>query len=156
MNNDLCIVIPIKNEESKLYDCLMSIGDDFAKEIIILDSNSSDQSIAIAKQFNTRIIQFEWNGKYPKKRNWFLLNQPKDTEWILFLDADERLTNEVKKEISLKIKNKEIEGFWLNYANYINNYKLKIFKSFHNLLIYDKLYFLHYLRLLQAYEYHKI
>jgi glycosyltransferase involved in cell wall biosynthesis len=125
MNNDLCIVIPIKNEESKLYDCLKSIGNDFAKDIFILDSNSTDESIAIAKQFNTKVIQFDWNGKYPKKRNWFLINHTESTEWILFLDADERLTPEVKTEISLKIKNKDVEGFWLNYANYINNYKLK-------------------------------
>jgi glycosyltransferase involved in cell wall biosynthesis len=125
MNNRLSVVIPIKNEESNLNDCLISLGKDFAEEVIILDSNSSDNSLKIAQSFHTKIIEFNWNGKYPKKRNWFLLNEPSTTEWVLFLDADERLNDKVKKEIKDKIQSNKYEGFWINYTNSLNGKMLK-------------------------------
>ncbi len=125
MKISLSVVIPIKNEESNLNDCLISIGDDFAEEIIILDSNSRDNSLKIANSFPTKIIQFNWNGKYPKKRNWFLLNEPSTTEWVLFLDADERLDENVKNEIKSKIHSNNYDAFWLKYTNSINGKKLK-------------------------------
>jgi glycosyltransferase involved in cell wall biosynthesis len=87
MNNatlDLTIAIPIKNEAKLLQGCIDAIGKDFAQRIVIIDSGSTDESLAIAKANNIEVIQFNWNGQFPKKRNWFLQNHKPQTKWVLF------------------------------------------------------------------------
>ena len=81
------VAIPVKNEEANLARCLEALGR-FA-EIVLIDSGSTDRTVEIARDFGIRIVNFEWDGKYPKKRNWFLLNEPPEQSWVLFLDADE-------------------------------------------------------------------
>jgi glycosyltransferase involved in cell wall biosynthesis len=114
---DLTVAIPAKNEETNLAGCLEAIGKDFAKHIVIIDSGSTDNTKSIAAQFGVPVIDFNWNGKFPKKRNWYLRNHTPSTKWVLFLDADEYLTvgfkNEVRKNLST-----EWSGFWLNYSIY--------------------------------------
>ena len=125
MNLDLTIVIPTYNEEKNIVACLEAIGDDLAKEIYLIDSNSTDQTVALAKNFNVEVINFIWNGKYPKKRNWFLKNFKIDSKWILFLDADEILTPRFKREIRDKIPKTSFSGFKLNYSNFFLGRRLK-------------------------------
>ena len=125
MKLNLTIAIPTFNEERHLESCLKAIGGNFAQEIFIIDSNSSDQTINIAKDYGVKLINFNWNGKFPKKRNWFLQNQILKTEWILFIDADEKLTNNFKKEISEVLKETRHSGFYIYYSNYFLNKKLK-------------------------------
>ena len=125
MKLNLTIAIPTFNEERHLESCLKAIGRNFAQEIFIIDSDSSDQTINIAKDYGVKLINFNWNGKFPKKRNWFLQNQILKTEWILFIDADEKLTNNFKKEISEVLKETRHSGFYINYSNYFLNKKLK-------------------------------
>ena len=79
--------VPVKNEESNLTKCLERLGR-FA-EIVVIDSGSTDRTREIAESFGARVVGFSWDGKYPKKRNWFLLNAPPQQPWVLFLDADE-------------------------------------------------------------------
>lgn len=122
---NLTIAIPTKNEAKHLQSCLESIGKDFAKEIIIVDSNSKDGTIEIAENFGIKVIQFNWNGKYPKKRNWFLQNYKPATQWVLFLDADETLTDAFKTELAHKLPKTNCHGFWLNYSIYLNGKMLK-------------------------------
>ncbi|MCB4809221.1 glycosyltransferase family 2 protein [Tamlana sp. 62-3] len=126
MNNvlDLTIAIPVKNEEKNLLGCIEAIGDDFAKQILIIDSGSTDATINIAKSNGVDVVDFKWDGKFPKKRNWFLRNYNLTTKWVLFLDADEYLTEDFKNELRLKI-NTDIVGFWLNYTIYFMGKKLK-------------------------------
>jgi glycosyltransferase involved in cell wall biosynthesis len=121
----LTIVIPVKNEQENILDCLNSIGKDFAQKIIVLDSNSEDKTAIIAKNWGAVLINFNWDGKFPKKRNWYLLNHAEGDDWILFLDADERLTNNVKFEIKNCIKNTELTGFWIPYTINIDKKVLK-------------------------------
>lgn len=64
---DLTIVIPVKNEEKNLKGCLDAIGKDFARHIVLVDSASSDTTLAIATDYNLEIINFQWNGQFPKK-----------------------------------------------------------------------------------------
>jgi glycosyltransferase involved in cell wall biosynthesis len=123
---DLTIVIPVKNEEINLPGCLQCIGEDFCRQIVIVDSGSTDNTKAIAAQYNTPVIEFEWNGKFPKKRNWYLHNHTPKTKWVLFLDADEYITPAFKKEISAALsRDGNADGYWLNYTVYFMGKQLK-------------------------------
>jgi glycosyltransferase involved in cell wall biosynthesis len=122
---DLTIAIPVKNEELNLPGCLKAIGPNLARQIVVIDSGSSDKTVELAKKHGAEVVHFEWNGKFPKKRNWFLRNYPLTTKWILFLDADEYLTYEFKSELRRKLKEDKNIGFWLSYTIYFMGKKLK-------------------------------
>lgn len=123
---DLTIAIPVKNEEKNLPGCLEAIGTDLAAKIVVIDSSSTDSTPEIARSAGVDYINFEWNGKFPKKRNWFLKNHSPKTEWVLFLDADEFLTEPFKSELRKAISHdKESVGFWLNYNIYFLGKPLK-------------------------------
>ena len=94
---DLTIAIPVKNEAHQIAECINHIGKDFAKYIDVIDSNSNDDTAEIAKELGANVIQFNWDGKYPKKRNWYLFNYTPKSKWVLFLDADELLTENFKR-----------------------------------------------------------
>src|SRR5690349_17282959 len=92
------VLIPAKNEEANLPACLTSLQ--MADEVFIVDSQSNDNSIAIAESFGANIVQFKFNGSWPKKKNWSLENLPFRNEWVLIVDCDERITPELWQEIS--------------------------------------------------------
>lgn len=110
------IAIPVKNEERNLPRCLDRLGR-FAA-IIVIDSASSDRTVEIAEQHGATVVQFAWTGSYPKKRNWLLDNHAIDTEWVLFLDADELIDDAFCDELARTIADTAHDGFWLNYTNY--------------------------------------
>jgi len=122
---DLTIVIPVKNEESNLTGCLQSIGKDFAKRIVIIDSGSTDRTREIAEQFGSHVINFSWNGEFPKKRNWYLINYTPDSQWVLFLDADEYLTTNFKNFLRKELPISPYVGYWLYYTIYFLGKELK-------------------------------
>ena len=122
---DLTIAIPVRNEEKNLPGCLSAIGNDFASCILIIDSGSTDTTLDIAHQFGIEVVDFHWNGHFPKKRNWFLRNYAIKTKWILFLDADEYLTPSFKQEIRTKLIQNDKAGYWLSYTIYFLGKQLK-------------------------------
>ena len=123
---DLTIAIPVKNDAKALDKCLCAIGSDFAKEVIILDSGSSDNTNEIASKYDATLINFNWDGKYPKKRNWFLINHKPETKWVLFLDADEIISQDFKEAVRQSLSDsKELVGFWLTYSIYFMGKPLK-------------------------------
>ncbi|MEP6583358.1 MAG: glycosyltransferase family 2 protein [Ginsengibacter sp.] len=122
---DLTIAIPVRNEEKNLPGCLAAIGTDLAKSIIVIDSESTDKTNSIAKDFGVEVVNFRWDGKFPKKRNWFLRNYPLTTRWILFLDADEYLTEDFKSELRDSLEKNDKVGYWLSYTIYFLGKKLK-------------------------------
>jgi len=123
---NLTIAIPVKNEQKNLPGCLEAIGSDLAAKIVVIDSSSTDSTPDIAKNAGAEYLNFVWNGKFPKKRNWFLKNHKPDTEWVLFLDADEFLTSDFKSELRNAISEDTTEtGFWLNYNIYFLGRPLK-------------------------------
>jgi glycosyltransferase involved in cell wall biosynthesis len=92
----LSVILITKNEEKNLEDCLASISD-IADEIIVVDSNSDDQTINIAKKYGALIsTPNDWPG-FGKQKNRALSLASK--EWVLSLDADERLTKDLLLEI---------------------------------------------------------
>jgi glycosyltransferase involved in cell wall biosynthesis len=122
---DLSIVIPVRNEEHNIANCLEAIGADFADCIFVIDSSSSDATSAIALAYGAHVIKFDWNGLFPKKRNWFLRNHAPATTWVFFLDADEILNLSVKAEIATSLAETTHQGFLLSYTNYFLGRRLR-------------------------------
>jgi len=121
--NDITIAIPVKDEAKNLLHCLNAMT--FSDYIVVIDSNSKDGTREIAESKGIDLVDFNWDGKFPKKRNWILRNYSFTTEWVLFLDADEFVTEEFISEVRLALKNTSHVGFWLNYENHFMGKKLR-------------------------------
>ncbi|MBD1902153.1 glycosyltransferase family 2 protein [Trichocoleus sp. DQ-A3] len=106
------VLIPAKNEQANLAACLESVAR--ADEVFVVDSQSSDRSIEISESYGAKVVQFHFNGRWPKKKNWALDNLPFSNEWVLIVDCDERITPELWDEIATAIQNPEYEGYYLN------------------------------------------
>ena len=109
------VVIPVKNEEKNLPHCLELLKE--FSEVIVVDSNSTDRTPEIVKRYGRKLVNFNWNGQFPKKRNWTLRNVPIQNEWVLFLDADEYVTEKFKEELAEAINRNGYVGFWVHYIN---------------------------------------
>ena len=70
LSNILTIIVPVKNEEKNLRECLENVKT--IRYVVVVDSNSTDRTQEIAAEFGREVVQFKWNGKFPKKRNWVL------------------------------------------------------------------------------------
>ncbi|MEB3229837.1 MAG: glycosyltransferase family 2 protein [Leptolyngbyaceae bacterium] len=106
------VLIPAKNEEQNLPACLDSVAR--ADEIFVVDSQSSDRSIEICEEYGVNVVQFHFNGRWPKKKNWSLDNLPFRNDWVLIVDCDERIPPELWDEIETAIQNPEYAGYFLN------------------------------------------
>lgn len=115
-NITVTVVLPVKNEESNLPKCLGLLAD--FDQVMVIDSGSTDATPDIALQYGVEFHQFHWNGHFPKKRNWVLRNLEIRNEWVLFLDADEFITEEFKTELRQKIKENNFDAFMLSFHNY--------------------------------------
>lgn len=110
----------VKNEEKYLRGCLESVKN-VADEIVIVDTGSTDNTINIANEFNAKVFHFEWVNDFAAARNFAL--EKSTGEWILYLDADERLLPESKEEV-LKLSaqsNKQAYNCFINNIDNINN-----------------------------------
>lgn len=112
----ITVAIPVRNESANIARCLERLGR--FKEIVVIDSGSTDDTVAIATAFGARVVQFAWNGRYPKKRNWFLLNDPPTQPWVLFLDADEFIGETFCDAVASALAKNDCDGYWLTYTNH--------------------------------------
>lgn len=112
----ITVVVPVKNEERNLSRCLARL-ERFSR-VVVVDSNSTDSTVAIARQHGAEVVSFTWDGKYPKKRNWYLTNHQFETEWVMFLDADELVDSDFCNAVETAIIGTRHDGFWLNYRTY--------------------------------------
>ena len=110
------VVIPVLNEAKNLPACLGRL-DRFAK-VVVVDSGSTDDTRRIARDHGAELVDFRWNGQFPKKRNWMLRNHAFETEWILFLDADEYVSERFCDELAEVLPNCPHAGMWLSYRNH--------------------------------------
>ena len=143
----LSILIPIRNEAANLRRCLGSVA--WADEIFVVDSASTDDSVTIAESLGAQIVQFHYNGTWPKKKNWALQNLPFRHDWVLILDADETLPPAAEEEIRgiVSDKNHPVAGYWINRRfmfmgrwlkhAYFRNWNLRLFQ--HRLGRYEKI-----------------
>ncbi|WP_069712402.1 glycosyltransferase family 2 protein [Curtobacterium sp. ER1/6] len=90
-------IVLTKNEEAQINSTLSRLKN-FA-EIVVVDSHSDDSTVEIAKEHGARVLQFTWNGTYPKKKQWSLENATAGHEWVLLLDADETPTPALLDEL---------------------------------------------------------
>ena len=106
-------IVMTRNEEQNLAACLGSLQE--LEEVVVVDSGSTDRTCAIADDFGAPVFQFVWNGEYPKKKQWSLENVPFRNDWILYVDADERLTPELLAEIAEVVRKPgRNRAFWVS------------------------------------------
>jgi glycosyltransferase involved in cell wall biosynthesis len=108
----ITVIIPTRNEEENLPGALASVR--WADQILVVDSHSSDRNELIAKEAAAEVVQFDYSGHGPKKKNWALQHLELRNEWVLLLDADERVTPELRREIEAAIGNGSTEGYCLD------------------------------------------
>ena len=87
----------------------------WADEIVVVDSYSEDKTEEIAEDMGANVIQFDYDGGWPKKKNWTIKNYDFNNDWILIIDADERVTKELQSEIGNAIKSDQIKGYYLRW-----------------------------------------
>jgi glycosyltransferase involved in cell wall biosynthesis len=117
------VAIPVRNEEKNLADCLARLGR--FERIVVLDSGSTDRTAEIAAAAGVELLQFKWNGQFPKKRNWFLRNHRPSTPWVLFLDADEFVDDAFCDELARVLPATPHSGLWLNYTSWFMGKRLR-------------------------------
>jgi glycosyltransferase involved in cell wall biosynthesis len=82
-------------------------------EVYVIDSQSTDDSVEIARAHGAKVVQFHYPGGWPKKRQWAMNTLPLAYDWILLLDADEILTPELEQEIRAAIQNPALNGYFI-------------------------------------------
>lgn len=147
MKMPLSVVIPIKNEAANLSRSLASVS--WADEVFVVDSQSTDGSASIAEAHGARVVQFHFNGIWPKKKNWALDNLPFKNDWVFILDADEVLMPAAEAEFRQIVADPDhpMDGYWINRRfmflgkwlkhAYYPNWNLRLFR--HRLGRYEKL-----------------
>jgi glycosyltransferase involved in cell wall biosynthesis len=95
------VLLAARNEEANLSRCLSALAQ--AERVIVLDSYSTDGTAQIALEAGVDLVQFEYRGGYPKKRQWALDELNIRTEWVLLIDADEVVPAELWDEIATAI-----------------------------------------------------
>ncbi len=142
------VLIPVKNEQAILQDCIRHVL--WANEIVVVDSQSSDATVAIAQAMGASVYQFRLSAEgWPKKKNWALQNVPWKNPWVLIMDADEHMTPELTAEVASVVRGQHRptnprsagcgDGYWLNRrfmfmgrwikgCGYYPSYNVRLFK----------------------------
>lgn len=107
-------IVLTRNEEERIEACLKSIK--WVDEIIMVDSNSSDKTTEIAKKFGVKIYQREFDN-YVNQKEWAMSKSSED--WVLFIDADERVLRSLKEEIMDLISKDQYSAYAISRKNII-------------------------------------
>jgi glycosyltransferase involved in cell wall biosynthesis len=110
------VIVPVRNEARNLPRCLDALGQ--MGEVYVVDSQSTDATVEIARSHGAQVVQFHYKGGWPKKRQWAMDNLPLAYDWILLLDADEVLTPELVTEIRRAVQDPAINGYYLALRMY--------------------------------------
>jgi glycosyltransferase involved in cell wall biosynthesis len=129
-------VIIALNEEENILDAVKSVS--WADEVVVVDCGSADRTVEIAKAAGAKTYKKKWDG-YIAQKNW--ANEKAGGEWILSLDADERVTPELKKEIQYLIKTgTDMDGYciprrarflgrYIRHCHWYPDYQLRLFRK---------------------------
>ena len=132
------VIVPVKNEERNVAACLASVA--WADEVWVVDSHSTDATGQIAEAHGARVAQFDYASGFPKKKNWALSHLPFKHEWILLIDADERVTPELQAELAQLLRaGPEADGYyvnrkliflgrWIKHCGWYPSWNLRFFK----------------------------
>lgn len=110
------VIVAARNEEKNLPRCLAALRD--VGEVYVIDSQSTDATPEIARSFGAKVVQFHYQGGWPKKRQWAIETLPLAFDWILLLDADEALTPELTEEIRQAVQAPDRNGYYLSLRMY--------------------------------------
>lgn len=110
----IAVLIPTKNEEVNLPYALASVKD-WAEQVFVLDSGSTDRTQQIAEEHGATFVFHEWEG-YARQKNWGLDNLPITAKWVFILDADETITPELAEELIRVASGNDCpeNGFYVN------------------------------------------
>lgn len=107
------VVIPVKNEAANLEECLRSVRS--FGQVLVIDSQSTDGTREIARRFGAQVHQFHYEGGWPKKRQWALDTLEITQPWVLLLDADERVTGALHRELRhITASPDAADGYWIS------------------------------------------
>lgn len=133
----LSVIVLTKNEEKHITDCLESIR--WADDIVVIDATSRDRTVELAREFTNSIFVREWMGYAPAKN--FALTKAKH-EWVLWLDADERVTPELATEIQSIVTSPPEEtvgyevarrayflGKWIRHCGWYPGFVVRLFRK---------------------------
>jgi glycosyltransferase involved in cell wall biosynthesis len=136
----LSVIILTLDEEQNLPACLKSL-EGLDAEIFVVDSGSTDDTVRIAKEAGGHVCHHEFEN-YAAQRNWAFENLPIKTPWTLCLDADERLTPQLCREIMerISIPSADVDGYmmkrrtyflgkWIRFGGQYPAYHLRLFKT---------------------------
>ena len=146
MSVPVSVIVPVRQEAANLPRCLDCVK--WADEVFVVDSHSTDATAEIAAARGAKVVQFDFNGTWPKKKNWALENLPFRNDWVFILDADEVLPPAAEQEFAQAIAEAgDIAGYWINRRfmfmgkwlrySYYPNWNLRLFR--HSLGRYEKL-----------------
>jgi glycosyltransferase involved in cell wall biosynthesis len=137
LSTQLSIIVITKNEEANIADCLESVR--WADEIIVVDSQSTDKTIEVAKKYTTKIFITEWKGYFAAK-NYAI--EHAINKWIFSIDADERVTPELAEEIQNLVNNQASNsnayevgrrayflGKWIRHCGWYPSYVVRLFRK---------------------------
>jgi glycosyltransferase involved in cell wall biosynthesis len=132
----ISVTIRTFNEEKNLRECLESVA--WADEIVVVDSNSTDNTVAIAREFTDRVIIQKWLGHVAQSQ--FATDRTTNM-WVLHMDADERVTPALRDEIlALDLAGSPYDAYemprrhffmqqWINHSAWYPDYKIRLFRK---------------------------
>lgn len=133
--NKLSVTIIAYNEEENIRDCLESVK--WADEIVVVDAGSRDKTVEISKEYTDKVFTNPWPGHYQQKN--FAIDKTSNL-WILSVDADERITPELRKEIERVLTNPSFDGYlfprknyflgkWMRHGGWYPDHVLRLFRK---------------------------
>lgn len=108
----VAVVVMTRDEASNVVGCLAAIGRRFA-EIFVVDSQSTDGTSNLAAAMGATVVPFRWNGAYPKKKQWCLDTLPLTVDWVLFVDADERIDDAFAAAVGAIVARGDVAAAWI-------------------------------------------
>jgi glycosyltransferase involved in cell wall biosynthesis len=115
----LCLVV--KNEEQLIGTTIRSVND-IVDEVIVVDTGSTDRTVAIARDLGARIIPYQWDGSLGRARNAYL--EAAQGDWVLVLDGDESISRRDLPKIEKLVRRRSVIGYCLAIRNYSDHFDL--------------------------------
>jgi glycosyltransferase involved in cell wall biosynthesis len=120
----ITVVIPVWHDDRNLQRCLAHVAARFAT-VLVVDSERTPSTERLARDADAEYLVFSWNGGFPKKRNWVLATYRFSTPWVLFLDADEYVSDAFVEELATELPQSQHDGYWITYTNHFMGHLLR-------------------------------
>lgn len=139
MKPAVSVLVPARNERCNIEGCLRSVA--WCDDVVVVDSASTDGTAELAAALGARVVQFQYLRGGLKKKNWALANVEFKHEWVFILDADERMTDDLTREIHDALRGPEVPyagyyvnrrtyflGRWIRHGGYYPSWNLRLMK----------------------------